>query len=737
MSLIFDWETRSPADLINRGVYVYAEHPETDALLASFKLSVGEHEVFNEPTRAWIAANGPLNVVCRWRRPDPCPTYLRAYIEAGGEVCAFNAGFERLIWWNVATRKYGWPKPALEQFRCTAVTAAAMALPRSLDRLGDALGLKIKKDKAGSGLIKIHSVPMGFDHEGNAVWHPLADDPVSLERFHEYCDIDVLAEEEAHNRLVPLSDMEMQVYWLNERINDRGLRIDTRSAYAALSLADKAKEKINAELHALTNGAVPAVTLTARMKEWVHTQGVEIAAMDKEEIDETLHLQLPDNVRRALELRIEGGKASVEKVAAMLRSTTRDGTVKGVFLHHGAGQTGRFSSKLCQVHNMPRPRKVFEDAHVRRDVLFQSIRTGSPEIMNLMYGDTLGRPLHLLADALRSFIWAAPGHRFIGGDFSSIEGRVAAWYGRETWKLNAYRELDAGRGAGLYELAAAGIYGIPVEQVDKHKRSSGKIAELALGFGGGVGALSRMARANKVDLSAVYPGLWDITDDEGQEKAERRYAENLKRGDTTAQSLTREAYIAAELIKTAWRTKHPGTVQAWRSLIDAAFTATQNPGEPVAAIGLPFARYVVAHGFLWLQLPSGRCLAYGVPEIRDVEVPWADKALEPAKREKQPAVTVRGVGANNAWMRYPLNISICYNNLVQATARDLLAHAMLNVEEAGYPVKMHVHDEIVAELPNHLGSVKEFEELMCRAPKWAAGLPMAAAGFTLKRYAKT
>ena len=246
-----------------------------------------------------------------------------------------------------------------------------------------------------------------------------------------------------------------------------------------------------------------------------------------------------------------------------------------------------------------------------------------------------------------------------------------------------------------------------------------------------------MARANKLDLAAAYPTLWEITDDEGQEKAERRYEENLKRGDTTAQSLTREAYIAAELIKTAWRTKHPGTVQAWRSLIDAAFTATQNPGEPAAAIGLPFARYIVAHGFLWLQLPSGRCLAYGVPEIRDVEVPWADKALEPSKREKQPAVTVRGVGANNAWMRYPLNISICYNNLVQATARDLLAHAMLNVEEAGYPVKMHVHDEIVAELPNHLGSVKEFEELMCRAPKWAAGLPMAAAGFTLKRYAKT
>ena len=1014
-SLIFDFETRSPVDLLDRGMYVYAEHPMTDALLASFKMSA--------PNDLWTGPEG----VCRWRRGEPCPPYLRAYVEAGGEICAHNAAFERIIWWNVMVPKHGWPKPKLEQFRCTAATAAAMALPRSLDRLGDALGLKIKKDKAGSGLIKIHSVPLGFDSEGQPVWHPLADDPASLEAFHQYCDIDVLSEEEAHHRLIPLSDAEMEVYWLNERINDRGLRIDVRSAHAALELAEEAKAKINRELYDITGGAVPAVTLTGRMKEWVHAQGVPIAAMDKDEIDETLATELPDNVRRALELRIEGGKSSVEKIAGMLRSTTKDGTIKGVFLHHGAGQSGRFSSRgAVQVHNMPRPRKIFEDAHVRRDVLFDAIRTGDPDVLNLMYGDVLGRPLHLLADSLRSFIWAAPGHRFIGGDFSSIEGRVTAWYGRDQWKLKAYRDLDAGIGQGIYETTAAGIYGVPVEKVTKSQRQVGKVAELACvaegtmvlthngakvieevtindllwdgvewvnhqglvdrgiretinvcgieatpdhlflagtkwlranhiasrksfrtqtlatgsaslpcwawselekvcanktssasnviaerlhtllptttyetvkalvamfvqkslrgtgekiiggmqkyavmmrtgvdcwgvyrpastgattqttqgilimvgaaspymkssaptvrrfcntllglkvgtsrvlnwieststkaisrvicgsylkkkttstngrsktcsvgspslkrvydiahagplnrftivsssgflishncGFGGGAGALARMARANRLDLSAVYPTLWEITDDEGQEKAERRYEENLKRGDTTAQSLTREAYIAAELIKTAWRTKHPGTVQAWRSLIDAAFTATQNPGEPAAAIGLPFARYIVAHGFLWLQLPSGRCLAYGMPEIRPVEVPWADKNQEPSKREKQPAVTVRGVGANSAWTRYPLNISICYNNLVQATARDLLVHAMHNVERHGYPVRMHVHDEIVSEVPNTFGSVEHYEKLMCQAPEWSQGLPLAAAGFTLKRYAKT
>ena len=643
-----------------------------------------------------------------------------------------------------------------------------------------------------------------------------------------------------------------------------------------------------------------------------------------------------------------------------------------------------------------------------------------------MYGDVLGRPLHLLADALRSFIWASPDHKLIGGDFASIEGRITAWYGRDEWKLQAYRDLDAGVGKGIYETTAAGIYGIPVDSVNKAQRQVGKVAELACvaegtlvlthngakaieevslddllwdgvewvkhqglvdrgiretinvcgieatpdhlflvgtkwqkanhialsknilyralatgsenlpylglnglnkgrafktsfvsnalvkrtrilltpticakgrllaalnalenlrgsgekvsintpmraqmttigvdfltgyplvktgattrtmpdtlimgvevlksmnrgstikprfygtsfnlrvginlvsnwialtltkvtnptildlllekltsitagrfknynaeslnlrhvydiahvgprnrftiitpsgclishncGFGGGVGALSRMARSNRLDLATVYPSLWGITEKDKREQAVERYEQNKERGDSTANELSREAYVAAELVKSAWRIKHPGTVQAWRSLMEAAFTATNNPGVTVHAVGVPHARYLVAHGFLWLQLPSGRCLAYGMPEIRPVEVPWADKNQEPAKREKQPAVTVRGVGANSAWTRYPLNISICYNNLVQATARDLLVHAMHNVEKNGYPIRMHVHDEIVSECPNSFGSVEDYERLMSEAPNWADGLPLAASGFTLKRYAKT
>ena len=736
MSLIFDFETRSPCNLIDRGVYIYAEHPDTDALLASFKLSIAEHEVFNTAQRAWIDARGPVNAICRWRNGEPMPPYLKAYVEAGGEICAHNAAFERLIWWNVMHIKHGWLKPKLEQFRCTAATAAAMSLPRSLDRLGDALGLKIKKDKKGSELIKIHSVPRGFDIEGKPVWHPLHNDPESLEAFHAYCDVDVLSEEEAHSRLIPLSDEEMEVYWLNERINDRGLRIDTASAHSAIELAEKTKDKINKELFELTGGAAPAFTLTARIKEWVHKQGIPVTVLDKDAVEELLHLELPPKVRRVLELRIDAGKSSVDKLAAMLKATCRDGTVKGVFLHHGAGQTGRFSARLVQLHNMPRPRKIFEDAHPRLDVLFEAIRTGDPDYIQSLYGKELGRPLHLLADAVRSFIWAKPNHTFIGGDFSSIEGRIAAWYGREDWKIKAFEALDRGEGAGIYETTAAGIYNIPVQGVSKPQRQVGKIAELALGFGGGVGALSRMAKTSRLDLSTVYPNLWEVAGDDRRWKAVARYEENVKRQDATAIELGREAYIAGNLIVQGWREKHAGIAQAWRSLINAAMEAVHAPGMVVPAHGIPHVAYLVKHGFLWLRLPSGRCLAYGAPEVREVEVPWADKTQEPAKREKQPAVTVRGVGANNAWMRYPLNLSITYNNLVQGTARDLLVHAMHNVERAGYPVVLHAHDELVAEVHKDFGSVEEIERLMCDMPPWAAGLPMAAAGFRLKRYAK-
>jgi DNA polymerase len=716
MSLRLDWETRSEIDLTKRGPYVYAMHPSTDALLASYRIGAG-----------------PLS---RWRRGEPCPADIREHVEAGGEISAHNAAFERLIWWHVMTAKHGWPKPDIRQFRCTAVTAAAMSLPRSLERLGDALDLKIKKDKRGKDLMKIHSIPQGFDEHGNAIWHPLADNPESMEAYHVYCDFDVLAEEGADRRLIPLSDAEMEAYWLNETINDRGLRIDVKSARAALAMIEKAKNRINQELVELTGGHVKKVTETAKMKAWIAGQGVEMPSMDKDDVEEFLHEvdDLPDRVRRALELRQEGAKPSVEKIAAMLDRVCNDSRARGVYLAHGAGQTGRYSSRGVQAHNMPKYRKNFEAAKLRLDVLFQNIRTADPETFELMYGPDLGRPLHLLSDAVRSFIWAAPGHDLLDADYSSIEGRMAAWFAGEEWKLEAFRALDRGEGHGIYELAAAGIYGIPVEEVGKGHRPTGKVAELSCQYQTGVGGIKKFARQSKIKLHTLYPALWEAAEPEQREFVDKRFANRVAAHDANTDLLGREGWVAAELIKVGWRAKHPMIVEAWKLLEDAATEAVQNRGSVVSAIGV---KYTVAHGFLWCRLPSGRCLAYGAPKIQDVEAPWADKTLEPAKREKKQSVTVRGVDAQTEkWVRFPVYGGSLFNNVVQGSARDILLNGMQKAEAAGYPIVLHTHDEMAAEVPRGFGDVKEFEQIICDMPAWTAGLPLTASGWRGKRYRK-
>lgn len=720
--LRIDLETRSVIDLRERGVYNYAQHSSTDVLLASYKID-----------------DGPLQ---RWKRGQPCPDDIRQHVESGGEIIAFNAGFERLMWWNVLAPKHGWPKPGLRQFRCTAVTAAAMSLPRDLDRLGDALGLDVRKDKNGRKLMKIHSIPIGFNADGSPIWHKLADDPSSIEQYHSYCDFDVLTEEAAERRLIPLSDAEMKVYWLNETINDRGLRIDRQSAIAAIALTDKAKQAINREITAVTGGYVTAVTQTAKMLEWIGNQGVKMPSLAKDDVDEFLHEvnDLPERVVRLLELRQEGAKPSVEKIHAMLQRASDDGRGRGVYLHHGAGQTGRFSSRDIQAHNMPKYRKVFEKeletGKLDINTLFEVIRSGDPDFLRFMYGDELGRPLHLLSDAVRSFIWADPGCEIVDADYSSIEGRMAAWFAGEEWKVDAFRALDRGEGHGIYELAAAGIYGVPVESVTKAQRPTGKVAELSCQYQTGVGGIRKFARQNKVKLPGLYETLWDAAEPEQRSYVDKRFNERVAAHDDNTTVLGREGWIAAELIKVGWRTKHPMIVKAWADLETAATEAVANPGTVTSLFGGRVS-YIVRHGFLWCRLPSGRCLAYGSPKMKELEAPWADKTLEPAKREKKLSLTARGTDAQTGrWERFPIYGGSLFNNVVQGSARDILVNGMEKAEAAGLPIVLHTHDELAIEVPRDSVAVKDFEQLICDLPAWAAGLPLTADGWASKRYHK-
>lgn len=739
--LEIDFETRSPVDLRTRGVYNYMASETTEPLMASFKIN-----------------GGPVK---RWRPGEPCPREIVAHVEAGGIISAHNAAFERLLWQKILTPRYGWPVAKTEQFRCTAATAAAMALPRALGDLGAALDLEVQKDKEGMRLIRKFSIPRR-PRKGEPADAVMFNEPEGedFEHFHDYCDVDVETEAAADKRMVPLSADEQDLYVLSERINDRGIRIDVRSATAALNLADKAKKLLDRKMRLATGGYVPSCSNPGKLVEWVQAQGVEMSSAAKTDIEELLALEdLPDAVREAIELRQEAAKTSVTKLKAMLNRASADGRVRGTFMYHGAS-TGRWTSMGVNFANLPRPRRIFEDMHPSIEDLFQAFRSEDPDLLPLLFGPELGRPLHLISDAIRGFIWSAPGHELVQADYSGIEGAVAAWLADETWKVKAMFDIIADPSIpDMYRQTAAGIMNTSTDIITKKhplRQSVGKTSELALGFGGGVSAFYTMAKGYGVDLDALYEPVWGVAEEDVKERAIKRYEKELRAGKSRTDVLSREAWIACEIIKVGWRKTNPAIAGAWKECEAAIRQAVQEPGTVVHALKLS---YVVKLGFLWCRLPSGRCLAYGSPRLKDqvwaclkdengawldaevLDRDHAEKLVEKGKAKIEghtsPKATVLGVnGVTKKWERFGLYGGLAFQNAVQAIARDLLVNGMRKAEGAGYPVIGHVYDEMICEVPVGFGDLAAFEKLICELPDWAQGLPLTAGGFRAKRYKK-
>lgn len=729
-----DFETRSPVDLRKHGAAVYFAHPETRALLASYKIGTG-------PMR-------------RWRYGQPMPADLKEAILSGLLVKAHNASFERQVFALLAERE-GWISPPVGQFRCTAAMAAAMSLPRALGDLGEALGLSVQKDKEGMRLIRLFSIP-----NKSGTFNRPEDHPADFEKFHDYCDTDVLTEIEAEHRMVELSAPEQAVWELDQKINDRGIRVDLTSARAAIRLAEKAKRGLDAEMRAVTGGAVPSTTQPGRLVHWVEGQGVPITSAAKAEITDLLHAtDLPDRVRKALEIRQEAAKTSVSKLQAMLDRASSDGRVRGTFMYHGAG-TGRWTNMGVNFANMPRPRREYDDDRIRTDVLFDLFRTADPAALPFFYGDVLGRPLHLVSDAIRGFIWAAPGHDLMQADYSGIEGAVIAWLAREDWKLDALHAIIADPTIpDMYRQTAARIMNMSTDEITKKhplRQSVGKTSELALGFQGGVSAFFTMAKNYGVDLDQLFDPVWGAADEERREKALKRHRNCVKRGTGAADVLSERAWIACEIIKHGWRETNPAIGQLWRDMEHAVREAVGSPGIVTEA---GRCRFVVRLGFLWNQLPSGRCLAYAAPKLKDqawAEIKlddgsWSDaEVMERDLAEKKelagevriqgrtsPKVTFAGPAAGGKKLvRQALYGGLIAQNATQATARDLLVNGMWKAEAAGYPVIAHVYDEIIAEVPRGFGSVEDFERVICELPDWAEGMPLTAGGWRGKRYRK-
>lgn len=762
MKVSVDFETRSDVDIKTRGVFCYFESPHAKVLMAAYRID-------DHPIRCWTY-------------DQPPPADLWAAIEAGAEIHAYNAQFESLGFDLLADR-HGWPRPRLEQYRDTAAAGAALALPRRLGDLAAALDLPVQKDKEGDRLIRLFSIPRKprKGEPPGVYWNEPEDHPEEFARFKAYCMRDVETEEAAARRMVPLSDVEQAAWVLNQRINRRGIRIDRVSARAAIRLAEKSKRLLDAEMKEATNGAVTACSQVARLTEWLGEQGVPLDSLGKSEIGDLLDTDdLPPNVRKALELRQEAAKTSVSKLKTMLARANSDGRARGTGIYHAAS-TGREQSTGINFNNLPRPRKVFEDAHLNRELLFRAIRSEDPELLRFLYPEepkpyapevapyllpssdgALGRPLHLISDALRSFIWSAPGYDLLQADYSGIEGAVAAWVADENWKVAELRAIaEDPKRPDMYRQTAAFILNTTTDVVTKKhplRQAVGKTSELALGFGGGVMAFVGMARNYNVRLRPLFEPVWEASDPERREKAAWRFESVEKRNKEGTRLLGREAWVACEIIKTGWRSQNASIAAAWHALEDVVREAIRAPGTTVKTLNGRVA-YLVRQGFLWCRLPSGRCLAYAGPKLKDqmwVKVKledgtWSDP--ETMDREEAEAAELRGtvliqgptspritcLGVDKSgrrMVREGLYGGILFENVVQAIARDLLENGKLRAEAAGYPIVFTVYDEIVTEVPCGWGGLKVFENLICELPPWADGLPLTAGGWRGKRYRK-
>jgi DNA polymerase len=682
-TLHIDLESRSTVDLPKSGVYRYAADPTTDVWCAAYAVD-------DEPIGLWIPAG----------RAE-APLAVQSAVREGWQIIAHNAAFERVMWRGILGPRYGWPIPKLTQWRCTMACALAMSLPAALSNAAAVAGVEIGKDMGGRALMMQMAKPRrprkGENPDG-IYWF---DDDARKQRLYAYCKNDVEVERKLHERLLPLSPSEQQTWWLDQIINDRGVYVDTALCLAALQIVDQAADLLDEEMREVTGGHVEKCSNVVRLAEWLRLRGWQTDGLDKQAIDELLGLDLPDHVRRALELRREAAKASVKKIEALLLGRSHDNRARGLLQFHAAS-TGRWAGRRFQPQNIKRPQ--LKEGEI--DEAIEAVATGDIEVVR-QYGE----PLSVVGDCLRGMITAAKGRRIMAADFANIEGRILAWMAGEDWKLQAFRDYDAGTGPDLYILAWARSFGIPVEQVTKDQRQGGKVQELALGYEGGVSALQSMAAAYKIKLDAKTADEW----------------------------------------KRKWRQAHPRVTDMWRDIEDAQLYAVQHPGKIVKSGVLAWR---TAGSFLWMRLPSGRSICYPYPRIaqfawirdhlgRPRSILW-ERAVELERAGKieitsEPRDVVEYQGQDS----YTRKWGPCYaygglttENADQGIASDILREAMKRLERRGYPIILTVHDEAVAEPAVSHGSLEEFEAIVCELPAWAEGLPIAASAWDGERYKK-
>lgn len=701
--LSLDFETRSAVKLRDAGVHRYAGDPTTDILCMAYAFEAQQPKL--------------------WLPGEPVPEEFHVAINWNSEIRAWNAMFERVIWKLLLSPRYGFPEPKLEQYRCTMVEAAALGLPMGLGECARVLAVDAQKQEEGRRLIQQLSRPRRRRKsdvgDGPFFW----EDPERLQRMYEYCMDDVRAERAVAAMLRPLSDFEQNLYHLDQRINDRGVMFDLPYVRRLQELTERTLEQVNEELADLTGDEVKTVTNHLALTDWLREQGVDTDNVRKDTVRELLESEdLDPIVRDVLQLRQDAGKASTRKLDAILNCVDEDDRARGLYQFNMA-HTGRWAGRRVQVQNLTRP--TFKTDKYRPLVM-----EGEWDLIAMEEA-----PLHVVSNALRSTIRAKPAHVFLAGDFAAIEAVVLAWAAGQ----NDLLKLLAS-GGKVYEDMAAFIYQQDIEAIQNpsEERTVGKGAILGGGFGMGADkfaaqiftqtgiVIDRGREPRRVCLRCWKASIQTLTPVKGR----RCIRCGSKRTGIRNAQVRKDMARAA--INDGYRLRYPKIPQYWYALENAAIEAVRNKNQ-VFSVGPPGrkVRYTYRKAYLWCVLPSGRPLAYPMPKIqlRSLPKPYEDV-------EKLSLSYLRKNSVTRKWERTHTYGGHLTENIVQAIARDLLAEAMVRVEQAGYPIVLHTHDEIVSEVPAWDADLEEFLRLMRKRPEWGRTIPVRAEGWSGERYRK-
>jgi len=641
-NLSIDIETYSAAPLKKCGVYRYCTDSSFEILLFGYS-----------------ADGGPVQVV-DFTAGDQLPAeVLSALTDPAVTKWAFNAQFERVClsrWLGMPVGEYLEP----DSWRCTMVWSATLGLPLSLEGVGAVLGLEKQKLKEGKDLIRYFCTP-AKDRDGNPYRHRPEDAPEKWARFKAYNLRDVETEMSIQQKLsrFPVPENIWDEYHLDQEINDRGIGVDMELVRQAVAMDTRSREKLTTQMRGLTDLENP--NSVQQMKQWLTDNGLELDSLGKKEVASLLKTA-PAPLSEVLLLRQQLAKSSVKKYTAMATAVCSDGRARGMFQFYGANRTGRWAGRIIQLQNLPQ--NHLPDLAQARSL----VRSGNFEAVELLYEDVPDT----LSQLIRTAFVPQDGRKFIVSDFSAIEARVIAWFAGEQWRQEVFA-----KGGDIYCASASQMFHVPVEKhgVNGHLRQKGKIAELALGYGGSVGALKSMGA---LEMGMPEEELKPLVD--------------------------------------AWRTANPRIVQFWWD-VDREVKRCVKERCATETHGL---RFTYQSGFLFITLSSGRRLAYVKPKIGE-------------NRFGGESVTYEGVGGTKKWERLESYGPKFVENVVQATARDILMYAMQTLRNCS--IVAHVHDELIIECDRRV-SLAAVCEQMGRTPPWAKGLLLRADGYECDFYKK-